>query len=59
MNRLPPEALTRHPPRGTTLVAGAGPATAFWHRLLRADRAGLLRGPMGWERAVIYYEFDS
>ena len=31
----PLSRLRRLPPRGTTLVAGAGPATAFWHGLLR------------------------
>ena len=32
------------PPRGTTLVAGETPSTAFWHGLLRGLVKGLLRG---------------
>ena len=33
------------PPRGTTLVAGAGPATAFRGDLLRGLASSLLRNP--------------
>ena len=33
------------PPRGTTLVAGAGPATAFGGDLLRGLASSLLRNP--------------
>lgn len=32
-------------PRGTTLVAGTGVATAFWDGLLRGLVLGLPRGP--------------
>lgn len=33
------------PPRGTTLVDGETPSTAFWHGLLRGLVKGLLRSP--------------
>ena len=43
----PPEALARHSPRGTTLVAGAGPATASRHGLLRGHWGRPAARPLG------------